>query len=327
MSQVIVITGASGGIGRATAVAFAHRGAKLALLARGEAGLAAAKKDAETAGAAQVITLRTDIADFEQVEAAAAQAEQALGPIDVWVNNAMATIFSPLQEITPAEFKRATEVTYLGSVWGTMAALKRMRPRNRGTIVQVGSALAYRGIPLQAPYCGAKFAVRGFLDSLRSELIHEGSKVHVTMVQLCAFNTPQFVWGRTHMKQAPQPLPPIFDPHMAASAIVWAATHRRRELWVGFPTVKTILGARLIPGLLDHYLAKKAWAGQLTDNDTAAGRPDNLFNPAAGDFGIHGPFTDRARSNSWQLRLAEHRAAVIAVAAVAVMLVALPMVW
>jgi len=219
--------------------------------------------------------------------------------------------FSPLHQITPEEFKRATEVTYLGSVYGTMAALKRMRPRNRGTIVQVGSALAYRGIPLQAPYCGAKFAIRGFLDSLRSELLHDGADVQLTMVQLCAFNTPQFVWGRCHMHKTPQPLPPIFNPEIAASAIVWAATHRRRELWVGFPTVKTIIGSRLIPGLLDRYLANKAWSGQLTNADVAPNRPDNLFNAAGGDFGIHGPFAKRARHFSLQLQLAKHRTALI----------------
>lgn len=311
MKPVVVITGASAGIGRATAIAFARRGAKLALLARGEAGLAGAKRDAEAAGAAQVITLVTDVAVFDQVEAAARQTEEKLGPIDVWVNNAMATIFSPLHQITPEEFKRATEVTYLGSVYGTMAAVKRMRPRNCGTIVQVGSALAYRGIPLQSPYCGAKFAIRGFLDSLRAELRHDGVNVHLTMVQLCAFNTPQFMWGRCHMHKAPQPLPPIFNPDMAASAIVWAASHRRRELWVGFPTVKTIIGSRLIPGLLDRYLANKAWSGQLADADVAPDRPDNLFDAAAGDFSVHGPFAKRARHFSLQLHLATHRAALL----------------
>lgn len=322
MSLVIVITGASGGIGRATAVAFARRGAKLALLARGEAGLAGAKREAEAAGAAQVITLVTDVAAYDQVEAAARQTEERLGPIDVWVNNAMATIFSPFHQITPEEFKRATEVTYLGSVYGTMAALQRMRPRNRGTIVQVGSALAYRGIPLQSPYCGAKFAVRGFLDSLRAELHHDGVNVHLTMVQLCAFNTPQFVWSRCRMDKAPQPLPPIFNPDMAASAIVWAATHRRRELWVGFPTVKTIIGSRLIPGLLDRYLANKAWSGQLTEADVASTRPDNLFDAAAGDFGVDGPFAKRARDDSVQLHLAKHRAALIAAVLALILLLA-----
>src|SRR5215211_2585547 len=233
MADVIVVTGASAGVGRATAVAFAREGARVGLVARGEDGLDGAREDVEAAGG-QALVVSADVADADAVERVATAVEDTLGPIDVWVNNAMAAIFSPFMKITPAEYRRATEVTYLGTVWGTMAALRRMLPRNRGTIVQVGSALAYRSIPLQAPYCGAKSAIRGFTESLRCELLHDGSDVHVTMVQLPALNTPQFSWGRAKLPRHPQPVPPIFQPEVAAEAIVYAATHRRREHVVGW---------------------------------------------------------------------------------------------
>ncbi len=314
-NKVVVVTGASGGIGRAAAVAFGDRGAKVALLARGRDGLEGARRQID-AGGGEALVIPTDVADAAQVEAAAAQVERTWGPIDIWVNDAMATIFAPVKEITPEEFRRATEVTYLGSVYGTMAALRRMLPRDRGTIVQVGSALAFRAIPLQAPYCGAKYAIRGFLDALRTELRHDGSHVHVSMVQLSAFNTPQFDWGRTKMPRQPQPVPPIFQPEVAAQAIVWAATHRRRAVWVGWPAVKAILASKLLPaGLLDRYLAHTGYAAQLTDQPLPRNRPDKLFEPVGGDHGAHGRFDRRARRVSWQLPASEHRAWSVAAAA------------
>lgn len=306
-----MITGASAGIGRATAVRFARAGDRIALLARGEAGLAGAAREVEAAGG-QALTIPTDVADTEQVEAAAERVERELGPIDVWINSAMVTIFSPVMDITPAEFRRATEVTYLGTVHGTLAALKRMRPRNRGSIVQVGSALAYRAIPLQAPYCAAKFAIRGFTDALRVELMHDGFDIDLTMVQLSGFNTPQFLWGRTHLSRRPQPVPPVFRPEVAAQGIFFAARARRREVWVGFPAVKAILGNGLVPWLADRLLAKQGYSGQLTDRPPDADRPDNLFAPAAGDFGIDGPYTDQARARSYQLWATMYRGGVIA---------------
>lgn len=305
-NQCVVVTGASAGIGRATALAFGKQGCRVALLARGVEGLEAARREIEEAGG-QAIVIPTDVADHAQVEAAAERVEQELGPIDVWVNNAMSTIFCPFEQITPEDFERATQVTYLGAVWGTMAALKRMKPRNRGTIVQVGSALAYRSIPLQAPYCGAKSALRGFTDSLRSELIHDKSRVHITMVQLCAFNTPQFEWGRTCMDKRPQPVPPIFQPEVAAKAILWASQHKRRELWVGFPTVKAIIATRILPGLADRILASQAYSGQHTDDPLPQGRKDNLYEAVPGDHGAHGRFDDQAKSSNWHLWLTTHR--------------------
>src|ERR1051325_219040 len=298
-SPVAVITGASAGIGRATARLFGARGWRVALLARGVDGLAAAKREIEIAGG-EALVIPTDVAEHAQVEAAAARVERQWGPIDVWVNDAMATIFCEFAEISPEDYRRATEVTYLGTVWGTRAALARMLPRNRGTIVQVGSALAHRSIPLQAPYCGAKAAIRGFTDSVRSELIHHKSKVHLTMVQLSAFNTPQFDWGRTCMAKQPQPLPPIFQPEVAARAIYFAATHRRREVWVGWPAIKAIVGTRLLPGLGAWILATEAYRGQHSDAPLPPGRRDNLYAPAPGDHGAHGRFDARARKTSLQ---------------------------
>jgi NAD(P)-dependent dehydrogenase (short-subunit alcohol dehydrogenase family) len=290
---------------------FARDGADVAVLARGRAGLGAAVREVEELGG-RALACQVDVADHAAVEAAAERIEAELGPIDVWVNNAMATILAPLSEIDPEEYRRSTEVTYLGSVWGTMAALRRMRPRDRGTIVQVGSALAYRGIPLQAPYCGAKHALQGFLESLRAELLHEGANVHVSMVQLPALNTPQFTWARTRMPREPQPVPPIFQPEVAAEAIVWAADHPRRELMVGWPTVKAIVGNTVAPGLADRYLAESGYGAQQTDRPLEPGRRDNLFEPAddADDHGAHGPFDDESRGRSIQAMLSRHRRAI-----------------
>ncbi len=323
---VVVVTGASAGVGRATAIEFARHGWRVALIARGAEGLSGARLDVERAGG-EALVIPLDVADPDAVEAAAAKVETEWGPIDVWVNDAMATIFSDILNITPADFKRATEVTYLGAVWGIVAALRRMQPRDRGTIVQVGSALAYRSIPLQAPYCGAKSAVRGFIDSLRCELIHAKSRVHVTMVQLSAFNTPQFEWGRTTMKKRPRPMGKIFQPEVAARAIYWAATHRRRELWVGWPAVQAILGTRIVPGLVDGILGRSAWDGQHTDELLPEGRKDNLYEPVdgnGGDHGAHGRFDALAHAFSSQLWLTTHRGAVATV--IIVLLVVLGMV-
>jgi NAD(P)-dependent dehydrogenase (short-subunit alcohol dehydrogenase family) len=305
---VVVITGASAGVGRATAQAFARRGARIGLLARGAEGLAGARRDVEAAGG-KALVLPTDVADAAAVEAAAAAVEQRFGPIDIWINNAMASVFAPVQETTPEEYRRVTEVTYLGVVHGTLAALRRMVPRNRGVIVQVGSALAYRGIPLQSAYCAAKHAIQGFHDSLRSELIHDGSHVHVTMVQLPALNTPQFGWVKSRLPNKAQPVPPIFQPEVAAKAIVWAADHPRRELYVGWPTVKAILGNKLFAGLLDRYLAQAGYQGQQTAEPADPHRPHNLWQPVddTHDRGAHGSFDRRARDTSLQLWATMHR--------------------
>jgi short-subunit dehydrogenase len=321
-AEVVVVTGASAGVGRATARAFGARGASVGLIARGRDGLEAARREIEAAGG-RALVLPVDVADAAQVEAAADRVEAAFGPIDVWVNDAMLTVFGPVHAISAAEFRRVTEVTYLGTVHGTMAALKRMRPRNRGAIVQVGSALAYRSIPLQAPYCGAKSAIRGFTDALRCELLHDGSAVHLTMVQLSAFNTPQFDWARNHMDREPQPLPPIFQPEVAADAIVWAAHHRRREVWVGWPAVKAILGNRVMPGVLDRMMARSAYAGQLSGRPMSPGRPDNLWQAVPGDHGARGRFSERARAHSWQFWLTSHAAPVAGASAAALLIGAL----
>jgi short-subunit dehydrogenase len=304
--DTVVITGASAGVGRATAWAFAKRGARIGLIARGRERLEATCDEVHTLGGHGLV-LPADIADHTQVEKAAARVEEELGPITIWVNNAMATIFSPFQAITPEEFKRATEVTYLGTVYGTMAALKRMQPRRHGTIVQVGSALAYRSIPLQAPYCGAKHAIKGFTDSLRSELLHDRSRVHLTMVHLPALNTPQFSWGKTRMPRHPQPVPPIYQPEVAAAAIVWASQHPRREVYVGLPTVKAIIANKLIPGILDRYLAQIGYEAQQTAAYVTPTRADNLFSPVPGDHGAHGIFDSRAQGWSTQLWLTKNR--------------------
>ncbi len=320
--RVVVVTGASAGVGRATARAFAREGAAVALLARGVDGLRAAAREVEELGG-MALELPTDVADAAAVESAAARAEEVLGPIDVWVNNAMTTVFAPFHTMNADEYRRATEVTYLGTVYGTMAALARMRTRDAGVIVQVGSALAYRAIPLQAPYCGAKHAIRGFTDSLRSELLHEDSGIRLTMVQLPAMNTPQFDWCRTRLPEHPQPVPPIFQPELAAEAIVWATHHHRREIHLARSSVATIWLNKLFPGLGDRYLAKQGFEGQQSaelpfDPD----RPSNLYDPVPGDAGAHGSFDDRATGRSWQWWLTRHRAVLgLATAALAIVLV------
>jgi NAD(P)-dependent dehydrogenase (short-subunit alcohol dehydrogenase family) len=314
-SKVVVITGASAGVGRATAEAFARRGARIGLLARGRDGLEATRKDVETLGGTALI-IPTDVADFEQVESAARAVEETFGSIDVWINNAMVTIVSPFKEVTPEEFRRVTEVTYLGIVYGTMAALKRMLPRNHGVIVQVGSALAYRAIPLQSPYCGAKHAVRGFTDSLRSELLHDGSEVRVTTVHLPALNTPQFNWCKTRMPRHPRPVPPVFQPEVAAEAIVWAAHNHPRELNVGLPTVKAIWANKIMPGFLDRYLALKGYDAQQMNEPVNPNRADNLWSAVEGNAGSHGRFDKQARLRSWQLWARMHAASIAFAAAI-----------
>jgi len=308
VSKVVVVTGAAAGIGRAIARRFGEDGARVALVSRNRAGLEGAARDVEAAGG-QALVITADVADHEAVDAAAAQAEAELGPIDVWVNNAMATIFSFFEDIEPDEFIRSTEVTYLGTVWGTRAALKRMVPRDSGSIVQVGSAMAYRGIPLQAPYCGAKHAIKGFVESLRTELRHKSSKVHVGMVQLPGLNTPQFDYGRSKMPRHPMPVPPIYQPELAAEAVHFCAKARRRELYVGGSAVYTIWGNKLSPITAEVYLAKTAVKGQMTDEPVQLPRPGNLFDPPDHDEGAHGDFDDRAHPRSLQLWLSKHRRA------------------
>jgi NAD(P)-dependent dehydrogenase (short-subunit alcohol dehydrogenase family) len=305
--RVVVITGASAGVGRATAREFARRGDRIALLARGKRGLEGAIADVVADGG-EAIAVPTDVAEFDQVSDAAALVERSLGPIDVWVNNAMTTVFAPFDRIGPDEYRRATEVTYLGTVHGTMAALSRMKPRDRGSIVQVGSALAHRAIPLQAPYCGAKHAIRGFTDSVRCELRHDGSKVRLTMVQLPALNTPQFDQCRTYLPGHPQPVPPIYQPEVAASAIAWAAEANRREVVVSASALKAIWGGKVAPVLAERYLARTAYSAQQADG-IEDGHRDNLFEPVdeADDLGAHGAFDDTARSRSPLEWLNQHR--------------------
>ena len=300
-AEVVVITGASAGLGRAIVREFARRGCSIGLLARGQDGLDGARRDVEELGGS-AIAIPTDVADPEQVERAAQQVEDTLGPIDVWVNNAMVSVFSPFKQMTPEEFKRVTEVTYLGYVYGTMAALKRMLPRNRGTVVQVGSALAYRSIPLQSAYCGAKHGIVGFTDSLRCELIHDNSDVHLTVVHMPALNTIQFNWVKSRLPRHPQPVPPIYQPEVGARAVHWAAHHRRREVWVGGSTVQAIVGQRFIPGLLDYYLGRTGYRSQQTDElSYDPNRETNLWEPVLGDHGAHGSFDRRASNKSYEL--------------------------
>ncbi|MFC0111264.1 SDR family oxidoreductase [Kibdelosporangium aridum] len=321
--KVVVITGASGGVGRAAAREFAARGDRVALIARGQSGLDSAAADVRAAGG-QPMVVPADVADDAAVEAAAERVEREFGRIDVWVNDAFAGVFAPFTAITPAEFRRVTEVTYLGYVHGTRAALKRMLLRDAGVIVQVGSALAYRGIPLQSAYCGAKHAIQGFNESLRCELLHAKSNVRVTMVQLPATNTPQFDWVLSRLPRRAQPVPPIYQPEVAARAIVRAAEHpRRRERWVGMSTVATLLGDKFAPGLLDHYLARTGFSAQQTGKSRDAGQPVNLWEPVddrkGTDHGAHGDFDETAHSHSTQQWIARHpgltAGAVLAVAA------------
>jgi len=302
--RIIVVTGASAGVGRATVRAFAREGADIGLVARGVDGLEAARREVEAMGG-RAIVLPTDVAEFEQVDAAAARVERDLGPIDVWVNNAMVSVFSPVRELQPDEIRRVTEVTYLGVTYGTLAALKRMLPRDRGAIVQVGSALAYRGIPLQAAYCGAKHAIQGFTESLRCELLHDGSRVHVCMVQLPAMNTPQFDWVKSRLPRRAQPVPPIYQPEIAANAIVWASSQRRREIGVGITTTAAIWGNKVASPLIDRYLARTGYDSQQTDEPADPFRPNNLWQPLPGDHGAHGRFGDRSARVSPQTWLNE----------------------
>ncbi|HTR41928.1 MAG TPA: SDR family oxidoreductase [Pseudomonadales bacterium] len=304
--SVVMITGASAGIGRATAHAFAKRGAQIGLLARGREGLEAAKKEVEELGGVAVI-LVADVADEKAVEEAAQKLEDTFGPIDIWVNNAMASVFSPIAQMEPKEYRRVTEVTYLGYVWGTLAALRRMRGRNRGVIVQVGSALAYRGIPLQSAYCAAKHAIQGFTDSLRCELIHDKKRIQVCQVDMPAVNTPQFGWVKSRLPKKAQPVPPIYQPEVAAAGIIFAVEQERREVYVGMPTVEAVVGNKIAPGLMDHYLGRNCYKAQQTNEPEDVDRPDNLFKPVPGDPGTHGTFDHRARRYSLQLWLDKHR--------------------
>src|SRR6185312_4807250 len=324
--QVVVVTGASGGIGRATARAFGARGAQVGLVARGEKGLAAAARDVEAAGG-KACAIPTDVADPAQCEAAADEVERAFGPIDVWVNVAFTSVFSRFSEISPEEFRRVTEVSYLGYVYATMAALRRMKPRDAGTVVQVGSALAYRGIPLQSAYCGAKHAIQGFNESLRCELLHEKSNVRVTMVQMPAVNTPQFSWVLSRLPNQAQPVPPIYQPEVAARAVVFAADHpRRREYWVGGSTVGTLAANAIAPGILDRYLARTGFDSQQTDDPRPPEQPANLWQPADGsdgrDFGAHGIFDDQSTGSSAQLWASQHHGVLGSVATAALATVA-----
>jgi NAD(P)-dependent dehydrogenase (short-subunit alcohol dehydrogenase family) len=304
--EVVVITGATAGIGRATVREFARHGASIALLAREPERLEATRVEVEQMGG-KAIGIPTDMADYEQVEAAAERVDRELGPIDIWVNDAMATIFAPVDRIAPEDFRRVTDVTYHGFVWGTMAALKRMRPRNRGTIVQVGSALAYRSIPLQSPYCGAKHAIKGFTESVRTELMHAKSSVHITMLEMPGVNTPQFDWCKTTLDRHPKPMGPYYQPEVAARAIYWAAHARRPELYVGMPSALTIMAQKLMPRLLDRYLARTGFDGQHTQQPIEADRPANLWQPVPGPYAARGSFSAGAHRHSPEVWASMHR--------------------
>jgi short-subunit dehydrogenase len=313
--EVVVVTGASAGVGRAIAHAFAKRGARVGLLARGQQGLEQARREVDGLGG-RGLAIPTDVADHAQVEAAAVEVERELGEIDVWVNDAMATVLARFVDTEPDEFRRATEVTYLGAVHGTMVALRRMTARDRGKIVQVGSALSYRSIPLQAAYCGAKFAIRGFTDSIRSELLHDRSNVQITMVQLPGVNTPQFNWCRSKLPNHPKPVPPIYQPEIPAEAVYWAAHHHRRELWVGYSAVQAILGSMLAPSFADRYLAKHAFGGQeVADMPVEGERAGNLFESRESVAATHGIFDSQAKTRNPQLWLTTHRRALTGAAA------------
>ncbi len=306
-AHVVVVTGASAGLGRAIVRRFARAGAAVGLIARGRDGLEGARRDVERLGG-RALVLPADVADAEGVERAAAAVEAELGPIDVWVNNAMVSVFSPVAEMQPEEYRRVTEVTYLGTVYGTLAALRRMRPRNRGVIVQVSSALAYRSIPLQSAYCAAKHAILGFTTSLRTELLHERSRVRVTMVHMPALNTPQFSWVKSRLPRKAQPVPPIYQPEVGAEAVVWAARHDSgRELCVGWSTLEAIYGNKMAPDYADRYLARIGYDAQQTDGPENPDRPNNLWAPLPGDHGAHGVFDSRSRGRSWELWLRSHR--------------------
>lgn len=319
MSKVVVVTGASAGLGRAAALAFARRGAKVALVARGRDRLESAAKVVREAGG-EALPLRGDVADAERIEAIAGEVEERFGAIDVWVNNAMVSVFSPVKEMQADEYRRVTEVTYLGYVHGTLAALRRMLPRDRGVIIQVGSALAYRGIPLQSAYCAAKHAIQGFMDSLRGELIHDKSQVRVTMIQMSALNTPQFGWVKSRLPRKAQPVPPIFAPEVGGEAVVWASEHDRREIYLGMSSVTAIVGDKIAPGFVDRYLAKNGYDGQQHDGPDDSKRPHNLWKAPAGDPGAAGGFGDVAVTSSphfWMVKNRRWVAMTAAVAAVA----------
>lgn len=304
--EIVVVTGASAGVGRATVREFARHGAWVGLVARGKDGLEGARREVEQAGG-RALVLPTDVADADQVEAVAERVERELGPIDIWVNNAMASVFSPIKKMTAEEFKRVTEVTYLGFVYGSLAALKRMLPRDRGTIVHVGSALAYRSIPLQAAYCAAKHAILGFHASLRTELLHDKSNVYTTMVQMPALNTPQFGWVKSRLPHKAQPVPPIYQPEVAARAIYYAAHHpKRREYYAAWSAVEAIFGNKLVPSFADHYLARTGYESQQYDGPEDPNRPNNLWEPVAGDHGAHGAFDSRASYVSKELWAETH---------------------
>ena len=313
-ARTVVVTGASAGVGRATALAFARRGWKVALVARQSPGLESVRDQVKQAGGT-ALAIAADVADPAALAAAAERVVERWGTIEVWVNCAMATMFAPIADISPAEFRRITEVTYLGYVFGTMAALKHMRRRNSGTIVQVGSALSYRAIPLQSAYCGAKFAIRGFTDTLRSELRHEGSAIRVTMIQLPAVNTPQFDWARNKMSRRPQPMPPIHQPEAIAEIIFRASQDVPRELWLGLASMRAILGTMIAPSLLDRLLARKGYEGQLTSEPRSPTAPDNLFQPVAGGHRTHGRFDDRAQARTSAFNAAAVRLVVATCAA------------
>jgi short-subunit dehydrogenase len=321
MSKVAVITGAGAGVGRATVDEFARQGYDVTLLSRDPARLERAAEEARRHGV-RALPIPTDVADAVAVDAAAERTEAELGPIDVWVNVAMATVFSPVSKLTAEEVERGTKVTYLGQVHGMMSALKRMRVRNRGVIVNVGSALAYRSVPLQSIYCGAKAAIRGFTDSLRSEIIHDKLDVQLTMVDLPAVNTPQFDWALNKMGRKAKPVAPIFEPEVPARAIFFAATHKRRDVWVGWPTVKAILANRIAPGLIDRYLASAGYSGQLAEQPTAPEAPSNLFEPVPGDYAAHGRFDSQSRAMSLEMFTDRHKAAVLALAALGLLVAA-----
>ncbi|PSH03602.1 MAG: short-chain dehydrogenase [Acidobacteria bacterium] len=304
--EVVVITGASAGVGRATAREFARHGAWVGLIARGRDGLEAASREVEALGG-KALPIIADVANPELLEHAAEQVEKKLGPIDIWVNNAMTSVFSPIKQMKPEEYRRVTEVTYLGYVYGTLAALKRMLPRDRGTIVHVGSALAYRSIPLQSAYCAAKHAVLGFFASLRTELMHDHSRVSTVMVQMPALNTPQFSWVKSRLARKAQPVPPIYQPEVAARAIYYAAHHpRKREYYAGWSTVKAIVGNKLIPSYGDRLLARMGYDAQQYDGAENPNRPHNLWEPVAGDHGAHGAFDSLARDASMELWAETH---------------------
>jgi NAD(P)-dependent dehydrogenase (short-subunit alcohol dehydrogenase family) len=302
--RVAVITGASAGVGRATARVLANRGWSLGLLSRGRRGLDAACREGAGAGV-RAVAVPTDVADAEAVLAAAEQVENELGPIDAWINNAMTSVFGPFLEVALDDVRRVTEVTYLGYVHGTRAALERMRPRDRGVIVQVGSALAFRGIPLQAAYCGAKHAIRGFSDSVRCELLHDRSRIRICEVHLPALDTPQFRWVRSVLRREARPVPPIYEPEIAADAIAWILEHPRRSMWVGPSTVGTILASAIAPGLLDRFLARTGYGAQQAREPRDPNRPDNLYAPVDEDMGAHGPFAGASHPGTAQLRLSK----------------------